>query len=108
MVAGHNDEPPGQPLQESRRLAEFALGPMLRKVTRDGHKIRFEGVNRFHKRLNEGVIHTPEMNVREMDNRPHGTITRKERGRVRKRRGESSTWISPSSATPMRFDRVST
>ena len=74
-------------------LGELAPARPLRQIAGNRHELGSDASDRREQRLDEPRIETAEMQVREVDNRAHGsapgTITRSDAGRTRDRAAAS-------------------
>ena len=72
MVAWNDDLREGEGAQKGACGLEFFSSGTLCEVARHRDEVGLELFDDRDERLNEGMINPPEMQVREVDKRPHG------------------------------------
>src|SRR6266540_6099441 len=94
-------------------MAKLRASCTLGEITRHRQDVRLEAPEELRQRIGDPAIDAAEMQIGEMDERPHvvstgaGTSTRSAPGRIRKESGVLAIHSSPSSDTPIRRRQAS-
>ena len=74
VIAGHNQQWPPNAVEKRACLLKFARSSALCQVARNHHQIRRDFEDHREQRRDQVVIEPSEVQIRQVHNRPHGSI----------------------------------